>query len=78
MTFHEFQLENHQECFYDYVAIHDGKSENSSNLGTYCGGTEPYVVVASSNDMFMVLRTDEGLQRKGFFATYSTGNSLAY
>ncbi|XP_037806363.1 dorsal-ventral patterning protein tolloid [Lucilia sericata] len=72
LTFHEFQLENHQECIYDFVAIHDGKSENSSTLGIYCGGREPYAVVASSNDMFMVLKTDAGLQRKGFFATYST------
>ncbi|XP_061399861.1 dorsal-ventral patterning protein tolloid [Musca vetustissima] len=72
LTFHDFQLENHQECIYDYVGIHDGKSENSSILGIYCGGKEPYAVVASSNDMFMVLKTDAGLQRKGFMATYST------
>lgn len=56
------------------MGIHDGKSENSSSLGLYCGGREPYAVVASTNDMFMVLKTDAGLQRKGFMATYSTGN----
>ncbi|XP_013102687.2 dorsal-ventral patterning protein tolloid [Stomoxys calcitrans] len=72
LTFHEFQMENHQECIYDSVGIHDGKSENSSTLGVYCGGREPYAVVASSNHMFMVMKTDAGLQRKGFIATYST------
>ncbi|XP_020713717.1 dorsal-ventral patterning protein tolloid isoform X2 [Ceratitis capitata] len=72
LTFHDFELENHQECFYDYVALYDGKSENSSTLGTYCGGHQPYSVVASTNEMFMVLWTDATLQGKGFRATYST------
>ncbi|XP_036324703.1 dorsal-ventral patterning protein tolloid [Rhagoletis pomonella] len=72
LTFHDFEMENHQECFYDYVALYDGKTENSSTLGIYCGGHEPYAVVASTNEMFMVLWTDASLQRKGFRATYST------
>ncbi|EDV30246.2 uncharacterized protein Dana_GF23044 [Drosophila ananassae] len=70
LTFHDFAVESHQECIYDYVAIYDGKSENSSTLGIYCGGREPYGVIASSNEMFMVLATDAGLQRKGFKATF--------
>ncbi|XP_002073258.3 dorsal-ventral patterning protein tolloid [Drosophila willistoni] len=70
LTFHDFEVESHQECIYDYVAIYDGRSENSSTLGTYCGGREPYAVTASTNEMFMVLATDAGLQRKGFTATF--------
>ncbi|KAH8271408.1 hypothetical protein KR018_009102, partial [Drosophila ironensis] len=70
LTFHDFAVESHQECIYDYVAIYDGKSENSSTLGIYCGGREPYAVIASTNEMFMVLATDAGLQRKGFKATF--------
>ncbi|SPP81274.1 dorsal-ventral patterning protein tolloid [Drosophila guanche] len=70
LTFHDFAVESHQECIYDYVAIYDGRSENSSTLGIYCGGREPYAVIASTNEMFMVLATDAGLQRKGFKATF--------
>lgn len=70
LTFHDFDVESHQECIYDYVAIYDGRSENSSTLGIYCGGREPYAVIASSNEMFMVLKTDAGLQRKGFKASF--------
>ncbi|KAH8307680.1 hypothetical protein KR044_008973, partial [Drosophila immigrans] len=70
LTFQDFDVESHQECIYDYVAIYDGRSENSSTLGVYCGGREPYAVIASSNEMFMVLKTDAGLQRKGFRATF--------
>lgn len=72
LTFHKFDIEIHQECIYDSVSIHDGKSENSSTLGVYCGGREPYAVLGSTNEIFMVLRTDAGLQKKGFKATYST------
>ncbi|KAH8375151.1 hypothetical protein KR200_009003 [Drosophila serrata] len=70
LTFHDFAVENHQECIYDYVAIYDGRSENSSTLGIYCGGREPYDVIASTNEMFMVLASDAGLQRRGFKATF--------
>ncbi|XP_032593172.1 dorsal-ventral patterning protein tolloid [Drosophila grimshawi] len=70
LTFHDFDVESHQECIYDYVAIYDGRSENSSTLGIYCGGREPYAVIASTNEMFMVLKTDAGLQRKGFKARF--------
>ncbi|XP_017850119.1 dorsal-ventral patterning protein tolloid [Drosophila busckii] len=70
LTFDDFDIENHQECIYDYVAIYDGSSENSSTLGVYCGGREPYVAISSTNEMFMVLKTDAGLQRRGFKATF--------
>ncbi|KAM8704028.1 hypothetical protein ACLKA7_008618 [Drosophila subpalustris] len=72
LNFLDFDVESHQECIYDYVAIYDGRSENSSTLGNYCGGQEPGAVIASTNEMFMVLKTDEGLQHKGFKASFQS------
>lgn len=61
---------------YDFLAVHDGTSDNNSTLGVYCGGDVPYTVLASSNYMFVVLKTDGSIQRKGFRATYTTGSIL--
>ena len=33
-VFNEFDLEHHQECTYDHVAVYDGDSENATLLGT--------------------------------------------
>lgn len=65
-------MEEHQECIYDSLTIYDGHSENSSTLGVFCGGKEPNKIIASRNHLFMVLRTDAGLQKKGFRLQYFT------
>ncbi|XP_055381184.1 dorsal-ventral patterning protein tolloid isoform X2 [Condylostylus longicornis] len=71
LSFHDFEIENHQECIYDSLTLYDGKNENSSTLGSYCGEKQPYTVVASTNELYMVLKTDSGLQKKGFMATHT-------
>lgn len=65
-------MEEHQECIYDSLTIYDGQSENSSTLGVFCGGRDPHKIIASRNHLFMVLKTDAGLQKKGFRLQYST------
>ncbi|XP_054747410.1 dorsal-ventral patterning protein tolloid [Anastrepha obliqua] len=72
LIFHEFEMENHQECYYDNVTLFDGESEKSSILGTYCGEMEPYAVVSTTTDMFMEMWTDGTIQKKGFVATYQS------
>ena len=32
-----FQIENHDNCVYDYIEIRDGGDENSLKLGAFCG-----------------------------------------
>lgn len=60
---------------YDYVAFYDGKSENNSLLGVFCGNRLPPTMMASSNYLFMILKSDKSLQRKGFSASYNTSRS---
>ena len=31
------QIENHDNCVYDYIEIRDGGDENSLKLGAFCG-----------------------------------------
>ena len=71
--FKVFEMEPHQECAYDQIAIYDGDSPDSHTLGRFCGTKEPHPIIATSNQMFMVFKSDESLQRKGFLATHTTG-----
>ncbi|XP_045532210.1 tolloid-like protein 1 [Pieris brassicae] len=72
LIFNVFELEPHQECTYDHVTIYDGASADEKTLGRFCGSKLPHPVVASQNLMYVVFKSDASVQRKGFFATYST------
>lgn len=61
-----------QECAYDNVAIYDGESELSSLLGRFCGDKIPYPISSSTNQLYMVLKTDKNKQMNGFTAMHST------
>ena len=75
LHFIEFDLEPSQECSYDYIAIFDGTNSNATSLGRFCGSKVPHTITSSLNKAFMIFKTDASVQRKGFKAHYSTGNS---
>ncbi|KAG8041034.1 hypothetical protein G9C98_002022, partial [Cotesia typhae] len=70
--FKVFEMESHQECAYDYIAIYDGDSPDSHTLGRFCGTKIPHPIIATSNQMFMVFKSDMSVQRKGFLASHTT------
>ena len=72
--FHEFEIESHHECAYDHMAIYDGDSSEDATLGRFCGLKAPHPIVASSNELYMVFKSDSSVQRRGFQATHATGN----
>lgn len=54
------------------MAIYDGESELSSLLGRFCGDKIPYPISSSTNQLYMVLKTDKNKQMNGFTAMHST------
>ncbi|XP_050485193.1 bone morphogenetic protein 1-like [Bombus huntii] len=72
LVFKVFEMESHQECNYDHIAIYDGDSPDSHVLGKFCGTKEPHPILATGNQMYMVFKSDASVQRKGFLATHST------
>ncbi|XP_043484069.1 tolloid-like protein 2 isoform X1 [Leptopilina heterotoma] len=72
LIFKVFEMEPHQECAYDHVVIYDGDSPDSHTLGRFCGNKEPYPIVATGNQMYMIFKSDSSVQRKGFLATHMT------
>lgn len=72
LVFLVFELEPHQECSYDHIAIYDGDSPESHTLGRFCGSKMPHPIVATGNQLYMVFKSDASVQRRGFSGTHFT------
>jgi tolkin protein len=72
LIFNVFEVEPHQECTYDHIALFDGNSPDSHSLGRFCGSKLPHPISSTTNSMYMIFNSDASVQRKGFFATHST------
>uniref|UniRef100_A0A0K8R967 Putative procollagen c-endopeptidase enhancer n=1 Tax=Ixodes ricinus TaxID=34613 RepID=A0A0K8R967_IXORI len=71
LVFNDFELEKDNKCISDYVSVYDGNDTNAPIFGTYCGNTAPAPILSSSDQIYMVFKSDSEVQGKGFSATYS-------
>ena len=80
VTFNTFHLEASSSCRYDYVAVYDGPDTLAPLLGKFCGAVIPPNLRSSTNQMFIVFRTDASVSGVGWRAVYSQtlGKMLAY
>jgi tolkin protein len=70
LTFHSFEIENHENCVYDFLEIRDGITPNSTLIGTYCGYYPPSPLTSSSNTLWVRFVSDGSVQKAGFSASY--------
>lgn len=78
LTIEDMEIEgSNSECYFDYLEIYDGDSENSTKLATLCGDREsmsddPYY--STYNYMYLKFTTDSSIGNRGFKANYTTLN----
>lgn len=70
LKFQSFEVENHDNCVYDYVEVRDGHSENSPLIGKFCGHLIPSDIHSSSNKLFVQFVSDSSVQKEGFSAVF--------
>ncbi|KAM9333329.1 LOW QUALITY PROTEIN: cubilin [Pholidichthys leucotaenia] len=70
LKFNTFHLEVSSSCRYDFVAVYDGQDTLAPLLGKFCGTVLPPNLRSSSNQLFIVFRTDETENGIGWRATY--------
>ncbi|XP_056388388.1 CUB domain-containing protein 2 [Hyla sarda] len=71
LSFHEFNLEHHDTCEYDYVKIYNGASRDEGNLlGTFCGSQLPPNMTSSWHVLSVIFHSDKHVGSSGFSATY--------
>nr|XP_018916792.1 PREDICTED: tolloid-like protein 1 [Bemisia tabaci] len=72
LVFEEFEVESQPDCYYDHIQLYDGDSTDSTTLGRFCGNKVPHPIDASTNQLYMVFKSDSTAHRKGFLAHHST------
>lgn len=70
LKFQSFEVENHDNCVYDYVEVRDGHSLDSPPLGRYCGYKLPPDVRSSANQLLVKFVSDGSVQKAGFSAAF--------
>ncbi|XP_076255661.1 tolloid-like protein 1 tolkin [Rhynchophorus ferrugineus] len=69
LKFQSFDVENHDNCVYDYVEIRDGITLDSPIIKVHCGHKVPTDIISTSNRMLVKFVSDGSVQKGGFSAT---------
>ncbi|NXD11879.1 CUBN protein, partial [Nothocercus nigrocapillus] len=70
LKFNSFQLELSPSCYKDYVAVYDGSGAHAPLLGRFCGSALPPNIKSSSNNLFLVFKTDFSGAARGWKASF--------
>ncbi|XP_053714419.1 cubilin isoform X1 [Synchiropus splendidus] len=71
LKFNTFDVEGSSSCYFDYVAVYDGQDTLAPLLGKFCGMAIPPKLRSSTNQLFLVFKTDSSGSGIGWRATYS-------
>lgn len=78
LLFSDLELEEHTECYFDYIEIFDGRSSAARSLGKFCTlNLVPSQIVSTTNEVFIRMISDVNNQGRGFDLKFSTGKSPA-
>lgn len=72
IEFKSFNLERSFRCRYDYLKIYDGPSSESPLVGRFCGTNHPKTYTSTSNNLFIVFKSDHSSASGGFKITYES------
>ena len=75
LKFQSFEIENHDNCVYDYVEVRDGHNPDSPLIGVFCGYKGPGDLRSTGNKLLVKFVSDESVQKAGFSATFMKGNN---
>ena len=64
------QIENHDNCVYDFIEIRDGPAADSALLGKFCGYKMPADLKSTSNHLYVRFVSDASVQKAGFSASF--------
>ena len=70
LKFQSFEIENHDNCVYDFIEIRDGGDPDSELIGTYCGYKMPDDIKSSGNELWIKFVSDGSVQKAGFSAMF--------
>lgn len=60
------------DCYFDYLEIFDGDSENTTNIATLCSFTSSESYYSTYNYMYLKFVSDSSIQGRGFKLNYTS------
>ena len=73
LKFQSFEIENHDNCVYDFVEVRDGHYPDSPLIGVYCGYKLPPDIRSTGNKLLVKFVSDSSVQKAGFSAMFMKG-----
>ena len=70
LKFQSFEIENHDNCVYDFLEIRDGDSVTAPLIGAFCGYKMPKDIKSTSNSLWIKFVSDGSVQKAGFSASF--------
>lgn len=70
LKFQSFEIENHDNCVYDFLEIRDGENSSADLIGTFCGYKMPKDIKSTSNSLWIKFVSDGSVQKAGFSASF--------
>ena len=65
-----FDVEQSDDCMYDYIEMRDGPYGFSTLLGRYCGRNHPGTVISTRRSMWIAFKSDDSVEYAGFQAAF--------
>lgn len=78
LIFVDFQMENNEQCNFDYVAIFDGPTMGDPLISHSCGIRKPPDVASSTHELLVVFKSDFNIAGRGFKAYFFSGTEGSY
>ena len=72
----DFQLEQHDNCIYDYLEFRDGDQMDSPLIGRFCGYSLPKNIKSSGNIMRIKFASDPSVEKAGFSIKFVKGKQF--
>ena len=69
----DLQIENHDNCVYDYLEVRDGRDASSPLIGRFCGYKIPDDIKSTGNELYVKFVSDGSVQKAGFAAKFVKG-----
>lgn len=66
LNFTKFELEDHDDCSFDYVEVRNGGTVTSPLIGKYCGSKLPPILTSFSNQLYLTFKSDQSRNYAGF------------
>ncbi|ESO84884.1 hypothetical protein LOTGIDRAFT_236092 [Lottia gigantea] len=70
LKFQSFEIENHDNCVYDYLEVRDGHEDSSPLIGKFCGYKIPEDIKSTGNKLYVKFVSDGSVQKAGFAASF--------